>query len=195
MQTFTQTVAGAQTLTFNVPGKYFVLLASQLGVNIRFYRNGKRLELGEIQALLPGVEAVLGDLKDAEPSFTQVQIDALGADTISFGIGNGQVRYNRSQGNVAITNLNGAVTQSQNTVANTAGTLVAANATRRYLLIQNKDGTGNVFINFTTTATVANGIKIAPGGSFMADSSFCPNNVISAIGDIASNANVIVVTG
>lgn len=103
MQTYGQTTTGAQTLKFDIPGKYFVLLATTLGVNIRFYKLGKKLDLGDISNLMAGVEATLGQPDDSEPAFTRVEIDTLGADTIQFGIGNGQVRYNRSQGNVAIT--------------------------------------------------------------------------------------------
>lgn len=194
MQTFSQTVAGAQTMEFNIPGRYFILLATQLGVNVSFYKNGKKLDLGDIQGLMSGLEAVLGNPDDLEPAFTKVIITTLGADTIQFGIGNGQVRYNRSQGNFAVTNNSGAGTQTNPTVTNAAAQLLAFNVSRRYLLIQNKDATGNVFVNFSTTATVANGIKIPPGGSLTMDAFAC-NNAISAIGDIASNANVIVLTG
>lgn len=195
MQTFAQTFAGAQTWTLNVPGKYFTLLGTTLGCNIRFYKNGKKLDLGDVNGLLAGLEILLGEASDIEPAFTQVQVDILGADTVTIGIGNGQARYNRSQGNVAITNLNGVATQSTQTVTSSAAQLVALSTTRRYLLIQNNDATGIVYINFTTTATVANGLKIPPGGSFIADAAYCPTNAVSAIGSIASNANVIVVTG
>lgn len=194
MQTISQTTTGAQTLKFIVPGKYFVLMATTNGVNVRFYKNGKKLDLGEITNVLPGLECVLGELNDLEPAFHEVQIDVLAADTITFGIGNGQVRYNRSQGNVAITNNSGPVTQQTKTVTTTESILVAQNASRRYLFVQNKDTTGNIFLRFNNTGTVTDGVKIGPGASFVCDS-FCPTQDLHAISDIASNPNVIVIYG
>lgn len=99
MQTITQTVVGAQTLQFNINGKYFTILATTLGLNVRFYRGGKKLDLGDIKALLAGLEVSF----DANDAFDRVEIDTLGADTFVIGLSNGQSRYNRSQGNVAVT--------------------------------------------------------------------------------------------
>lgn len=100
MQTITQTVAGAQTLQFNINGKYFTILATTLGLNVRFYRGGKKLDLGDIKALLAGLEVSF----DANDAFDRIEIDSLGADTFTIGLSNGQSRYNRSQGSVVITN-------------------------------------------------------------------------------------------
>lgn len=80
------------------------------------------------------------------------------------------------------------------TVTNASAQLVAVNASRNYLLIQNKDATGNIWINFGAAATQANGVKIQPGGSFELNCNVL-TAVVNAIGDIASNANVVVVTG
>lgn len=99
MQTITQTVGGAQTLQFNINGKYFTILATTLGLNVRFYRGGKKLDLGDIKALLAGLEVSF----DANDAFDRVEIDTLGADTFVIGLSNGQSRYNRSQGNVTVT--------------------------------------------------------------------------------------------
>lgn len=109
MQTITQTLLGAQTLQFNINGKYFTILATTLGLNVRFYRGGKKLDLGDIKGLLAGLEVSF----DANDSFDRIEIDTLGADTFVIGLSNGQSRYNRSQGNVNITNTP-AVTISGN---------------------------------------------------------------------------------
>lgn len=195
MQTYSQTFTGAQTWTLNIPGKYFVLLGCLNPCNVRFFKGGKKLELGDITGLLAGLEVTLGELADFEAAFDRVEIDVTAADTVQVGIGNGQARYNRSQGNVAITNLTGSVTQTQKTVTSAAAELLAVKAGRRYLLIQNNDATGIVYLNLSGAATVGSGIKIAPGGSYVADASFCPSNAISAIGSIASNANIAVIEG
>jgi hypothetical protein len=86
-------------------------------------------------------------------------------------------------------------TQAGATVTNTSGQLLAARATRRYLMIQNRNTSGFIYVNLTgATATVANGIELGPGESYEL-STFCPTAAITAIGSIASNPNVLVVEG
>lgn len=81
------------------------------------------------------------------------------------------------------------------TVANASGQLIASNTSRTYLLIQNKDAAGNVYLNFGAgAATVANGIRIQPGGVYELNANIS-TQAIQAIGDIASNTNVLVVEG
>lgn len=81
---------------------------------------------------------------------------------------------------------------TQKTVTNASASLVAANAAREYLLIQNKDASGNIYINFGAAATVANGVLIPPKSTFILDSNILTAQIF-AIGDIASNANIVVV--
>lgn len=85
------------------------------------------------------------------------------------------------------TNTNPAVT-------NASSVILAANAGRKFLMIQNKDAAGNIYIVFGAAATVALGIKIAPGQTLTLDAKV-PAGGINAIGDIANNPNVVVVEG
>lgn len=83
----------------------------------------------------------------------------------------------------------GALTDRSGTIAvnATAQQLMAANASRRYLLIHNPDATNNIWINFTTTAVQAQpSIKIVPGGSFVMEGSFVSTELISIIGALAT---------
>lgn len=81
------------------------------------------------------------------------------------------------------------------TVTNASAQLVAANTARKYFLVQNKDPAGNLYLNFGAgAATAANGIKIQPGGNYELTGAQS-TQAIQAIGDIASNANVLVVEG
>lgn len=199
MQTYTQTFAGAQTWQLNVPGKYFATLTCTNPVNVRFYKGGKKLDLGDIQGLLAGLEVVAGDVKDTENAFDRVEIDVTGADTVTVGIGNGQSRYNRINTNTTITNnklpVSAAFANTAKTVTNATAQLVAANTSRQYLLIQNKDASANVFINFGAgAATTTNGVRIPPGGSYETPN-VTTTQAIQAIGDTASNPNVVVVEG
>ena len=196
MQTFQQTFTGADSWILNVPGSYFTILSSNNAVNVTFYKGGRPLDLGVINGLLAGLEA-MPDPKEAERvgySFDAVKIEATAADTITVGIGNGEARYNRAQGSVTVINVNGPFSNAQKTVTNASVEHLATNAARRFLLVQNKDGAGNIWIGFGAAVTTANGVQIAPGGSLLVDG-FCPSDAIYAIGDIASNANVVMVEG
>jgi|GEM_PF-1405793 hypothetical protein len=198
MQTYTQTVAANYTWVMNIPGKYFVTLGCTNTLNVRFYKGGKKLDLGDISGLGQGLEVgPLAGLND-DNAFDRVEIDITGPDTVKIGIGNGAARYNNSLATVVVTSntppRTGSITNTLNTVTNASAQLLAAKVNRSYLLIQNKDTTGNVFINFGAAATVANGIKIQPLGVFeMSDVQ--ATQAIYAIGDVASNANVLTVEG
>lgn len=86
-------------------------------------------------------------------------------------------------------------TQAVATVTTTSGQLLSARATRRYLLIQNRNTSGFIYVNVTgAAATVAGGIELGPGESYEL-ATFCPTAAITAIGSIASNPNVLVVEG
>jgi len=200
MQTYSQTFAADQTWELNVAGKYFTTLQCSQAVNVRFFKGGKKLDLGDITSLLAGLEVTLGNIDDLEPAFDRVQIDVKAGDTVQVGIGNGQARYNRANASVVVvTNKQpqtGVFANTQKTVTNTSAQLVAANAARQYLLIQNNDPTGNIFVGFGAGAvTAANGIKLAAGGGSYEMNGTQSTQALQVIGDAASNANVVLVEG
>ena len=143
-----------------------------------------------------------GQMKSAEASFSlrgtefqEIQIRSATAQTIRFAYGTGEVGTRRTVGTVSVSNWQGAFTQAQATVTNASAALLAANTARRYLLIQNNDLSGDIFVTLDgTAATTAKGVKIAPGG-FYELHGYQPTGQIFAIGSIASNANVVVVGG
>lgn len=197
MQTYAQTFVAAATWALNVPGKYFTLMGCANSVNVRFFKGGQKLALGDVSGIFAGLEALFADFA-GEAAFDRVEIDVQAGDTVTVGIGNGQVRYNRSQGNVAVTSAvpsRSAFANTAKTVTSASAQLVAANASRSYLLIQNNDAAGILYVNFGAgAATAANGVKIPPGGSYELNANQS-NTAVQAIGDIASNANVVVVEG
>jgi hypothetical protein len=83
---------------------------------------------------------------------------------------------------------------AEKTVTSTSSTLLAANANRQSLAIQNKDSSGTIWITFGATALVGKGFKISPGG-FWEPALAVHVGAIKAIGDIASNANIVVTEG
>lgn len=81
------------------------------------------------------------------------------------------------------------------TVTNATGSLVVSNTARKYLLIQNKDTSGSIYINFGAgAATAGNGILIGPGGAYELNANMS-TQAIQAIGTIVSNNNILVVEG
>lgn len=96
---------------------------------------------------------------------------------------------------VSVQNNQGAFAQAQETVTNASTVMLAANAARRYLLIQNNDATGIIYVNLTgAAATALNGVKLGPGAS-LEIANFAPTAAITAIGSLATQSNVIAVEG
>lgn len=193
MQTFVQTFTGPATWELNIPGKFFTVLGSTNACNVRLYDKGRLLDLGEIKALGAGLE--VGGMAEGV-YFDRVQIDATASDTITIGIGNGQSRYNRGASNVTM--IQNRVAQmapvnTPKTVTNASAQMLPANANRQYLLIQNRDPSGILYVNFGAgAATTANGVQIAPGGSYELDL-VVPTTAVQCIGSIANNPNVLIV--
>lgn len=101
-----------------------------------------------------------------------------------------------ASGNLFVTGTgasSNSFTQTAPTVTNSSGTLLAANTARKSLIIQNNDATGILYIGFVATATTAM-LKIAPGASLFLTQNV-PTNIVTAIGSIASNANVVLIEG
>lgn len=196
MQTYTQTFAAAATWEMNVPGSYFTTLNCEKTVNVRFYKGGQALDLGEVKGLFAGLEVVLGTA-GGPAAFDRVAIDVQAGDTVTIGIGNGQARYNRAATLAQITSNKvpqvGAASVAQKTVTSASGSLLAANPGRQYLLIQNQHATASIYLKFGAAATTA-GIKIPPGGNYE-PSPAVPTQEIFAIGDTASNTTITVVEG
>lgn len=193
MSNISETISAGLSKQFNIEGDFIRLMNTTGAVEIVYYRNGAECaRTGIIQAGY--AETFKGG------DFTSVIItDKSGASNaieFVYRMG-GDVRYDRSAGNVTVTNTNGNYASAAVTVTTASQALVSANVSRRYLLIQNRDTVGNLFVNFGAAATAGNGgngLKIAPGGSFVAEV-FAPKDAIHIIGDIASNANVLVIQG
>lgn len=85
----------------------------------------------------------------------------------------------------------GTLTDNSGTTSatpSTSTTLMASNANRKYLLIQNV-GTTAIWINFTSTATTTQpSFQLQPGGSFVQESNFVTTEAITVISAVASQA-------
>lgn len=184
------TIQAGAVLEFFEPGDFFRLMDSDDPVTVRFYLAGKEVS----QA--PNVGEGYAE-KFRVGTFDRVQIESATTQAIQFVIRLGQdVAYDKSPtGTVVLAGEQGAFSQAAKTVTNASGQLLAANAKRRYLLIQNNDLAGDVFVTVDgSAATTAKGVKLAPGASFEL-AGFCPTAAVFAIGSIANNPNVVTVEG
>ena len=180
---FTVPAWGAYTLT--VSGDYFKILAATGAVSVK----GK---WGELKKLIAGQGL------EASP-FDRLELrDETGApNTIRVFIGDekfidgmaGSVTVSKSAApqSTAFINL-------QKTVTNASGLLLAANQNRQYLMVQNNDTAGAVYLSFGAAATLSAGVRIGPGGSYELPNVVTTQNVY-AIGSITNNPNVVTVEG
>lgn len=186
--------AGAQQYTER--NDFFRLMEATGPVSVIFYDAGREVARSD------SVKA--GYAERFAQGFDSWRIESPTAQTIQFvtRLGN-SVDYDIAptgvvSGTVNVGNLpsvSSLFTQAVETVTTTSGQLLAARATRRYLLIQNRNTSGFIYVNVTgAAATVAGGIELGPGDSYEL-ATFCPTAAITAIGSIASNPNVLVVEG
>lgn len=127
--------------------------------------------------------------------FTQLILNNSGASAITgvIAINDDDAIDNRIAGTVSIsggTNLG----NSAPAVTTASTVLIAANANRKYLLIQNNHGAGIIYLNFSAPATVGNGLRVKPDGAYESTGQAVHLGAVNVIGDVANNA-VIVVEG
>lgn len=184
------TINAGQRVEINQRGDFFRLLGSvNADLSLDFYRNGK--EVAEAVNVGGGYAEEFGEY------FDRVVISSATTQPISFTIRLGNRVYFDAPptGSVTVANVRGAATQAAATVTTTSAQLLATKADRRFLLIQNKDAAGNIWLNFAgAAATQANGVRLGAGDSLSLES-WVPTGAIFAIGDIASNANIVTVEG
>lgn len=191
---YTFTIAGNGVYRLQVAGDYFKILAATGLVRVR----GK---FGELTSLVVGQgleEADFDDLFFTDESGASNTVTVFVGDRNFIDGLTGNVGISGTV-NTAQTNkdaLQGIFSQAAFTVTSVNQQMLAANANRRYLLVQNNDSTGIVYLNIagSTAATAASGIRLLPGESLEIQG-FCPSGSINCIGSIGSNPNVIVLEG
>lgn len=178
MSDFSQTLAANTSIVAFEHGAFFRLFSSTGAVNVKFFRNN---------AEILHVDSVLGGFW-RRGEFDKVEVtDISGANnTVAFVIDTGEIGYDQSAGQVSVSSLPpvaNPVTQS-NTVTGADAQILAANTSRKFLMLQNT-GTADVFVTFDGSAATANGAKIAAGGAMLFDV-FVPNGAIRAYSATAS---------
>jgi hypothetical protein len=90
--------------------------------------------------------------------------------------------------------ISGLFTNTAATVTNASAQLIAANPLRQYLLIQNNDTSGSIFLEFGSAATLTDGLRLGPLEAFEMATTQSSQSIF-AIGSIASNTKIVIVQG
>lgn len=187
MRESTFKIASGKTEEYQLDGQYIRNDDAMPTISVTVYSADHFEEKATIRA---------GDAVLFDNPFVRVQIahGEASDQTIKISYGHGEISAARVSGSVAITN-GASMTNSNKTVTNASGQVLAANSARRFLMIQNKDAAGIIYVTVDgSAATTANGLKIGPDGVLILDA-IVPTGQINAIGSIASNANIVVVEG
>lgn len=187
----TTTLSANQRLEFFCPGDFFRLMQATQPLLIQFYSNGA--EVAEADQVLAGYAE-----RFRNGQFDRIAItNGATPQTIQIAARNGNdVQYDTPpNGNVTITNTGGSFNHATHFVDTISSTIRNANAARRYLLIQNKNATVDIYVMVNGgTASTSMGILIQAGGSYEL-TNYCPTGAITAITASGSNSNVITVEG
>ena len=191
MREYTVKIGAGTSEEIKVVGDYVRLKTASVAVRIESPDKGEFASIQEGDALnLSAFERIRISHSDAAEQ------------TVTVLIGNGtSADSSKVGGSVAVlpTQAASAAMHDAVTVTNASGVILAANANRKYLLVQNRSLTGTVYINLNgataTTGTGGNGIELLPKSSYESNSAWVSTADIMAIGSIASNPDVLIIEG
>lgn len=124
-----------------------------------------------LQAEFDETQSILSDIESGVP-------ESLGQKTMAESM---PVVIASDQSPVYTKPVNGTLTDFSGTATSTSTQILAANSTRKFILIQNI-GNQSIWINFGGAATVGSGsIEISGGATLILDGSFMPTEAIFAI--------------
>lgn len=214
--------AGAGSLTtYREKADFFRLMKTVGNVTIYFYRQGREVARADdvqsgyaerfdesfdeiaiesdtaqsVQFVLRYGNQVYYDTAPTGLVTVQNVVDVMVQNAVNVMVQNALTASVTNDVNVLVKNTSGAFSQNQKTVTNASGQVLAVNANRRYLMIQNNDAAGDIFVTVDgTAATTAKGLKVPAGGALEL-AGFVPAGAINAIGSIANNANIVAVEG
>lgn len=174
------------TFNLKVAGEYFKIMGSTGPVNVR-------AEWGRLAGLVAGQGLEQSpfsglELNDASGAFNSVLV-LVGDRKFVDGMGGSIVVQQTVPARSAGFSSAAAI------VTNASAQIKAANGGRQYLLVQNNHPSASVFLNFGAAATLTSCIKVIPGGAFELGAGIVSTQAIHAIGDVASNAAVVVLEG
>lgn len=178
-QVFDLTLSSNESRQILYIGSYFKVLSATGAVDVTL----------EGQGTLPDLTSGKG-LKDTPYSRLVITDKTGSSNTVQLMCATQEYVDQTYSGTVSLTNLQGAYTNGRATVTAVAvSTLLAADAARRFVEVQNTD-TG-IYLRLTVDGvdpTIAQGIRIAPGQSWCSPANFAPVGAIKAIAESGSVA-------
>lgn len=186
MRPYAVTIPAGSVEEFAVVGDYIRLKTASVPVQFVIEETGESIELEQ------GDAANLSQFRRVKVSHGEA-VD----QSIVFYVGNGTSADSAKVGGaIDVASLPAgavAMTQTANAVGVASAQLVAANASRRLLMIQNNDAAADVFLDVTGAAAVLNqGVKLGPGDSLTLDV-WTPSAAVFAIASVATAAGAVVV--
>lgn len=116
--------------------------------------------------------------------------------TIATNSGTQATAANQTTGNTSLSTIatnttrQGTLTDDSGTTSgtpSTSTTVMASNASRKYLLIQNLDSTNNIYINFTSAASNGTGsYTLLPYGTLVQEGQYVSTEAVTVLATVAS---------
>lgn len=187
MSYFSNAIAASQTWEVWQTGKFFRMLASSGACRVEFFSNGS------LQSVVDNVQG--GFWRESDETFDRVRVTDMsgGSNTVEIVTDMAKIGYDRLSISGAVvvepTRSASGLIATTAIVTTISSVLRTSEAHRKWLMIQNRDAVGNIYVVFGNVATIATGIKIGPGQTWESGL-ICPTASVQAIGDVASNPNV-----
>lgn len=180
MRTSTFILNANERLEIAASGNYVQVRSSAVDLIIEHPNTGERIEVSQ------GDDFQFDDFKTLYLENTAATTETIKL-TISKNKKAGSAKVGGSVNIAGSVELaNGALTQSRASVTNVNQAILAANASRRYLLIQNNDAAAILRVTVDgNAATVAQGFRIGAGDSLEL-STFAPTGAINCIMETAT---------
>lgn len=189
MRTIEIAIAAGERIPFQVIGDFFHLLETTSPVDIEFLKNGAT------QYAASGME--FGFFVRPSGGFTGLAFTSAVAQTFKIAYGLGDGGYNRTTGSVQIIGQQGAFTEGRVSLTNANQAIIGANASRKYLMVQNNDAVAVMRVTLNGgAAMVGQGFRVQPG-NMLELNGYQSTAAINAIMETATAAaaNVEFVTG
>lgn len=180
----TQTIAAGASLRVERFANFFLLAETDAPVSVALYRNGTEF--------LSVEKTKAGDKFRSNDGMTAAKITNPNASPV-------EVVFFMAQGDTDVqvgdaNSRRGALTTTAHEVTNADAELVAADAKLKTVEIQNNHATAAIYLaTGSGPVTTTNGVKVGAGDCYTYP--IAPTNGVRAIGDVASNTQIIVVKG
>jgi hypothetical protein len=181
-------IGAGQLIEFHGAANYFHILTATDPLSVELKRDGATIATAD--------NVNRGYKNKPKNGFNSFTIYSATLQTVQIAVGDGDDEYNYVTGSVQIIGQQGAFAETQSSVTNADQTIKAANAARKYLLVQNNSAQVLRLTLDGAAATATRGIRIQSGG-FYEPVGYIPSGAIRAFMEVADATanNVEVIEG